>query len=194
MSTYACVSNRPPGFKNNNKVIFDEGNGIPIMTKDNITVQDVYRNNFLFLSEGPNQIIYKNMANKTLDTLNDGSPLKELFFSQENTDRIQKKIKKDIFIKTNGKFKLTTDQDETDVRQVMKATYLEYAKQNPNYIIRQVKFLNEKTLEFIIPSILENLKQLKIYLRDIDSPLDPIMLPVNASRGGKVLPSITTRW
>jgi hypothetical protein len=121
------------------------------------------------------------------------TPLGEIFFSPENIARIQKQIKREVFIRSNGKYKLNIDQNETDLLVVMRAVYISDAENSPYKIVHQVKKLNHRTIERIVPDMLSMIKQDQKYLDELDKPINPIPLPVNVSRAGRLsLPSVTT--
>jgi len=123
------------------------------------------------------------------------TPLGEIFFSPDNIKRLQNKIKKSIFIESKGKYKLQVDQNESDLLVVMRAVYIQDSYNSPYRIIHQVKELNEKVINRILPDMMSNIKQNEEYLNIIDKPIDPIPLPVNVSRAGRLsLPSVTTIW
>jgi hypothetical protein len=123
------------------------------------------------------------------------TPLGEVFFSPDNINRLQNKIKKSVFIETKGKYKLQIDQNESDLLIVMRAVYIQDSYNAPYRIIHQVKELNEKVINRILPDMISNIKQNEEYLNVIDKPMDPIPLPVNVSRAGRLsLPSVTTIW
>ena len=123
------------------------------------------------------------------------TPLGEVFFSPDNIKRLQNKIKKSIFIESKGKYKLQVDQNESDLLVVMRAVYIQDSYNSPYRIIHQVKELNEKVVNRILPDMISNIKQNEEYLNIIDKPIDPIPLPVNVSRAGRLsLPSVTTIW
>jgi len=123
------------------------------------------------------------------------TPLGELFFSYKNIKRIQDAIKREILIKSNGKYRLVTDQDESDLLVVMRAVYITDAINSPYKIVHQVKELNRCVLRRIIDEMISNIKQNEEYLKVIDKPIEPIPLPVNVSRAGRLsLPSVTTTF
>ena len=123
------------------------------------------------------------------------TPLGEVFFSPDNINRLQNKIKKSVFIETKGKYKLQIDQNESDLLIVMRAVYIQDSYNAPYRIIHQVKELNEKVINRILPDMISNIKQNEEYLNVIDKPMDPIPLPVNVNRSGRLsLPSVTTIW
>ena len=123
------------------------------------------------------------------------TPLGELYFSQENINRLQKMIKYEIFIRTNGKYKLEVEQNESDLLVVMRDIYITCGKNMPYQLVRQVKELNHKTVEKIIPDMISMIKQDDTYIKQLDKPIDPIPLPVCVNSKGRIsLPSVTTTF
>jgi hypothetical protein len=121
------------------------------------------------------------------------TPLGEIFFSPENIARLQKQIKTEIFIRSNGKYKLNVDQNESDLLVVMRAVYISDAENSPYRIVHQVKELNHRTIERIIPDMLSMIRQDQKYLDELDRPINPIPRPINVSRAGRLsLPSTTS--
>ena len=123
------------------------------------------------------------------------TPLGELFFCPDNIRRLQNKIKKSVFIESKGKYKLDADQNESDLLVVMRAVYIQDSFNSPYRIVHQVKELNQKVINRILPDMITNIKQNEEYISAIERPIDPIPLPVNVSRAGRLsLPSVTTIW
>lgn len=121
--------------------------------------------------------------------------LRKMYFSQENIDRLQKKIRKEIKRQSDGKYTLEVDQDETDLTVAMDAVFERYARHLPNQIIRQVKELNQHTLDYIIPDMLTNIRQASTYVKRLNEPIKPIDRPLNVNGGSKgTLPSFTSVW
>jgi hypothetical protein len=136
-----------------------------------------------------------NIANTVLRGIVEDNELSRLFLSQENIDRIQKKLKVVVYERSQGKFKLEENQDESDLIVVMRYIYLDHCKNLPTQLVRQVKLLNDKTVEYIIPDLLTNIKQYYGYIRDISQPITPIMRPMGTTNAGRrTLPSYTTLW
>jgi hypothetical protein len=118
-----------------------------------------------------------------------------IFFSDENMARIQKKIKEEVLNRTKGQYQLDEDQDESDLMIVMRAVYLDKCKNLPGETVRQVKLLNQQTVDYIVPDLISNIKQYFGYVKDINKPLQPMMRPMNVNNAGrKLLPSISTLW
>lgn len=121
------------------------------------------------------------------------TPLGEIFFSPQNISRMQKLIKREVFVRSNGKYKLQVDQNESDLLVVMRAVYINDGQNMPYKLIHQVKELNHKTIERIVPDMISIIKQDQEYLNQLDKPINPIPLPVNVSKAGRLsLPSVTT--
>jgi hypothetical protein len=123
------------------------------------------------------------------------TPLGELFFSPENINRLQQMVKYEVFLRTNGKYKLEIDQNESDLLVVMRAVYISDAMNQPYRLVHQVKILNHRTIERIVPDMISMIKQDDEYVKQLDKPLDPIPLPVNVNNAGRLaLPSVTTTF
>jgi hypothetical protein len=125
----------------------------------------------------------------------ENDPLGKIFFSTENAKRIQKMIKKEIAARSKCAYILEEDQDESDLLVAMRAVYAEHARFLPDKLVRQVKELNNKVINYIVPDMMTNIKQQYAYIKEINEPLKPIMRPVNVNNAGRrTLPSITTSW
>lgn len=117
--------------------------------------------------------------------INDNSELSKVFFSKENIKRIQKLIRKEVFRKTNGQFKLDVDQDEKSLVVAMQNIYLENAQFLPDQPVRQTKRLNRKVIEETVPRMITEIKQGYGYLQEINKPLQPIPRPISVSNAGR---------
>jgi len=191
---YASFTTTPPKFSKPHEAFYDDkGTGVPTLDENNMTIQDIYRTPFLFLQEHRKN--YSNMASTALKGIQSESELSKLFFSDENFKRLQKKIKKEIFNRTNGQFRLEADQEQRDLFISMRAVYMEHARFLPGQIVRQVKRLNQKVVDDIVPGMITEIRQHYGYLKEINKPLTPIPRPQNMSNAGRrTLPSITTVW
>src|SRR3989304_2485995 len=179
----------PPYYGKESRAFYDEGKGIPQMNVNNMTLQDFYRTPFLFIQEHHKN--YKNMVTYALKGIQSESELSKLFFSDKNIQRLQRMIKREVFERTNGQFRLDVDQEMRDIYIAMRAVYLEHARFLPNQIVRQVKRLNKKVVDEVTPGIITMIKQEFGYLKEINKPIDPIPLPVNINSAGRhQLPSV----
>lgn len=193
MSNYAPFTTKPPFYGREGEPLYDRGQGVPAITEHNMTIQDIYRTPFLFIQEHRNN--YKEIGKNALKGIIVQSELSKMFFSDENIKRIQKMIKKEVYKRTRGEFRLDLDQDLNDIYIAMRATYLENARFLPGQVVRQVKRLNIRVVSEIVPGIITELRQYYGYLKEINKPLNPIDRPINANNAGRLqLPSITTSW
>lgn len=188
---FASYSNIPPYHGKKYHAQYDRGQGVPKIDENNLTVQDMYRTPFLFLQEHRKN--YNNMATTALKGIQINSELSKLFFSDKNIKRIQHMIRKEIYRRTNGEFRLDIDQELRDLFIAMRAVYMEHARFLPNQIVRQVKRLNLKVIDEVVPGMITEIKQEYGYLKEINKPLTMIPLPLNANNAGRrTLPSVTT--
>ena len=136
-----------------------------------------------------------NLATTALKGMIETNSINKIFFSAENIVRLQKKIKLAIYERSGRKFKLEEDQDESDLIVVMRAVYFDNCRNLEHNPIRQVKQLNDKVVEYIVPDMLTNIRQCYGYIRDISSPITPPMRPIGTtSAGRRLIPSYTTMW
>jgi len=193
---FATYNNKPPEYGTPFKNLgnYDQGQGVPKLTANNITVQDIYRTPFLLLQE--HRTNYPNMSSTALKGIQTDSELSRLFFSDTNIVRLQKMIKRAVFERTKGEFKLEIDQDVKELLISMRSIYLLEARfLNDGMIIRQAKRLNQKVIDEAIPGIITNIRQYYGYLREINKSPTPITRPINTSNAGRsLLPSISTTF
>jgi hypothetical protein len=189
-SDFAEWNDAPP---NQNSTYDNKGQGIPQMTKNNSTIHDILRTPFLLTHDHKKD--FRNQSTVALQGVQANSEMSKIFFSTKNIVRLQKRIKREVFKRTNGKYKLDIDQEERDLLIVMRSIYLEFGRFLPGQIIRQVKRLNNKVIDEILPSMLTEIRQYYGYLDDINEPIKPLMRPLNVSNAGRrLLPSVTSTF
>ena len=148
-----------------------------------------------FVQNQNNWATENSIQKSMLEGVQTPTPLGELFFSPENINRLQQMIKYEVFVRTNGKYKLEIDQNESDLLIVMRAAYIQDAMNQPYKLVHQVKILNHRVMERILPDMISMIKQDEEYVKQLDRPLDPIPLPVNVNNAGRLaLPSVTTTF
>jgi hypothetical protein len=130
-----------------------------------------------------------NISDNVLKGALTSTPLSELFFSRDNINRLQQMIKSEVFKRSNGKYLMKTNQNESDLIIVMRAVYISDALNAPYRIVHQVKKLNHLVIERIVDEMITNIKTNEEYLNQLDKPINPIPLPVcSASAGRRTLP------
>lgn len=121
--------------------------------------------------------------------------LSKEYFSRKNMKKIQELLKSYIYKKTHGKFRLDMDQDENDLLVAMRSVFMECAVFIPTNVEKQISVLNRKTIEYIAPDMITEIKQQYKYIKDISSPPKQLDRPMNVNGGQKkALPSYTSTW
>jgi hypothetical protein len=119
--------------------------------------------------------------------IHSGSEVANLFFSQKNIDILQDGIRFSVYSKTNNQY-VIDKQSDTELKVVMRSIYLQYSKNLPDDLVSQVKSLNSKVLDYVVPRILSELLQHLQYVRDISSLPVPMERSQNMSaKGTRVL-------
>jgi len=110
-----------------------------------------------------------------------------LFFSCNNIDVLQDGIRYMIYKKTGGKYVIGRQSDH-DLKIVMRSIYLQYSKNLPGDVIKQVRELNAKVLDWTVNEVLSNLKQYDKYREDASTlPLPMDYGPLVTQKGTKTL-------
>ena len=114
--------------------------------------------------------------------------LTNVFFSLENKDYLQQKIREEVLRKKN--FGIGPQSDKR-LSVVMESIFHEHARHLPYDIKGQIAELDHYVLDNVVPDVISNVEQKIGYIRDINKPIDPIELPKNVSvKGTKTLPSV----
>lgn len=195
-TNYSPFSNEPVSNKKFNFTNSEKQGEFDPFTKNSVTAEDIYKTSFLMLQDSP-KAGYNPLkeTNEAIKNLSCNSELSKIFFSDSNIKRVQRLLKKEIYDRSNGKYKMEVDQEEKELVYVMRAIYIEFAKFVPNQIVRQVKLLNKKVIEQIMPSIISSIKHKEGYLKRINNPINPIQLPINVNNAGRnLLPGFSTIW
>lgn len=177
----------PAAYNQKNLKVNRVKNGTIDYTKDNVASYDekyeIYNNKDYDRARAATQSFFE---------IND---ITRIFFSNKNMQRIQRKIRDEVCRITKGQYVLDCDQDESDLTIIMRGVYFDKGKNLPDNPIRQVKILNQQTVDYLVPDLISNVKQYFGYIRDINAPLEPIARPMALNTSGRrTLPSPTTVW
>jgi len=144
---------------------------------------------FLFLNHHPKN--YATRARKILKNKEFSSDLVyNLFLSKENVEIIQRGIILKVFYDTKKRFKIKP-QDPKAIRVVMLNIFNQYARQLPSNITEQLRELNYRVIQSVVPHIITELEQYADYIKEIHRPFQLIDRPLNmSSRGNRTLPSV----
>jgi len=119
----------------------------------------------------------------------DHTALSDAFFTRKNADRIQHEIKKEVYRMSGPKQYTIDDQDVDELKMIMRAMYLQYAKNNSFNIEGQINELNKLVIDWAAPRIMSEIDQYNYYLNDISHLPVPLEKPLNMSSAGtKSLP------
>ena len=120
--------------------------------------------------------------------------LENTFFSDENIALINKQLILTVFKKTNRQYKIM-DQSTESLTIVMRYVFLEHARHLPYNILEQIRELNLRVVNEIIPIIITQITQRTEYLKTIAEPRNILALPINVHGGSRQnLPSVTTTF
>ena len=95
-----------------------------------------------------------------------------------------KKVKSEVYRRSGPKKYVIDDQDVDELKMIMRAIYLQYAKNNPFNIEGQVAELNDIIIEWCVPRILSEVDHYNYYLNDISKMPVPLSQPMNMSSAG----------
>ena len=106
------------------------------------------------------------------------------FFTTCNVETIQQAIRREVYIRSGPKKYTIDDQDVDELKMVMRAMYLQYAKNNQFNIEGQINELNELVVKWSAPSIMSEIEQYNYYINYISHLPIPLQQPMNMSSAG----------
>ena len=112
------------------------------------------------------------------------SPLSAAFFTRSNATYLQSAIKQAVRALSGVKQYQIDDQDVDELKMVMRAMYLQYAKNQPFNLQGQVQELNQMVVDWSAPRIVSEITQYEFYLNDISHLPVPMEKPLNMSSAG----------
>jgi hypothetical protein len=119
----------------------------------------------------------------------DHTALSDTFFTRKNVDVIQQAIQKEVYRISGPKKYVIDAQDVDEIKMIMRAMYLQYAKNSPFNIEGQVNELNQLVIKWSVPRIMSEIEQYNYYLNDISHLPVPLAQPMSMSSAGtKSLP------
>lgn len=115
------------------------------------------------------------------------NPISDLYFSPNNVQVLQDGIRYKVWKDTNQQY-VIAPQNEQELRIVMRSIYFQYAQHRPNDIVEQVRALNAKVLEWVVPEVISNMRQFEKYRQDASQlPMPMDRAPLMTQKGTKVL-------
>lgn len=115
------------------------------------------------------------------------TPLNRAYFSKANMKIVQNAIRRRIFDLSGGT-QVIDEQNQFELRTVMRSIFLDYARHLPTNIPEQIAELNERVIEYCVEHVWSSVQHYLKYLNDISHMPTPIAAPVQVSiKGDKVL-------
>ncbi len=134
---------------------------------------------------------YKFEALKHIQT---NSRLSLVFFSNDNLDRLQNMIRYNVWVKSDKQF-VIGKQSDIELELVMRAMYLQHARNLDCNIPEQVQELDDMVVNFCVPKIINEVIQYNGYLQQLEYLPIPEDRPTNmSSKGTRTLRSVTTTF
>ena len=109
------------------------------------------------------------------------TPLNTLFFSDDNTNLLQRAVRQSFKDKTGGAIDY---QNKDDMFAIMRAVFINNAGNHGTNVNEQVKFMNEMVIKTALSQIQSGVSQFMGYMRDIDTMAIPPTPPANTSTYG----------
>ena len=116
----------------------------------------------------------------------DTSKLSDMYFSKENIQHIQNKLREGVYMKSNGQYKIG-EQDCDSLKVIMRSIFLQYSANMSDNIQNQIEALDTMVLNYCIPQVFSEAKAYLKYLSDASSMYVPMSHPVLAKENDKQL-------
>jgi hypothetical protein len=115
------------------------------------------------------------------------NPVSSIFFSDINIDALQEAIRYQVYLRSCKKHTIGK-QSDTELKVIMRATYLENARHRDYDVLPEIKRLNQLVLDFAVPRIIQEIKMYTTYTNDIERlPVPMDRGEFQSSKGTKVL-------
>ncbi len=161
---------------------------------NNIWIPDKIKNgriDILDKIKGSTKIIKQSILNddnsSSISQRLENTNLSVAYFSKQNINKIQNAIIREVYNKSAGKYKIST-QSEQELLIIMRSYYLQYGKNLPNNLNSQIEKLNNMVIEWASNEIITNIEQYLKYKETVSTlpmPLERSQLP--SQKGTKTL-------
>tara|TARA_B110000483_G_C18197200_1_gene543554 strand:+ start:2779 stop:3273 length:495 start_codon:yes stop_codon:yes gene_type:complete len=141
-----------------------------------------------------NNTTQTNFQVEALYGIQETTQLNQSYFSKENMNIIQDKIRYQVYINTEKKH-VIGKQSDVELEIVMRSIYLQHSPNLPTQVKEQIKYLNELVCNWCVEKIIPEIYQYMGYLKEVEYMPVPLEHPVNlSSKGSKNLRSVTTTF
>ncbi len=110
----------------------------------------------------------------------ESSLLSKTFFSKQNIQIIQNAIREGVYKQSNNQY-IIAEQDDINLKIIMRALYLQYSRNNQSNITKQVENLNNIVSGHCIPKIISEAKAYNQYRIDASTLVTPIDKPIQTT-------------
>jgi hypothetical protein len=121
--------------------------------------------------------------NNALAGIQETTPLSNLFFSNENVEKIQNGIIRGVSEQSNGQYQIS-NQSQDQLLIIMRAIYLQNSLNQRNNIEGQCNTLNKMVIDYAVRKIIPEIQSYIRYQKDITSNPQPLAHPQNVSMVG----------
>jgi len=112
--------------------------------------------------------------------------LSKAFFSGKNIQIVQNGIRAGVYNKSNQQY-VVGEQNMDELQIIMRAIFLQYAKNLPSDISEQINDLNKIVLDYSINQVFGEADGYMKYKRDASTLVVPIAMPVMSTTNDKQL-------
>lgn len=114
----------------------------------------------------------------------ESSDLSKMFFNTNNVSEIQSQLKRQVYNRSGSKKYQIDNQDVDELQMIMRAMFLQYARNDATNIQGQVNTLNDLVVNWSVPRIISSVDSYAFYLKDIQTMPLPMQQPVCLSGAG----------
>ena len=130
--------------------------------------------------------VENNSFHSSLNGIQETSNLSCAFFSNANIKFIQNAIRKGIYDKSNGKY-IIGEQDNDTLNIIMRSIYLQNSTNLETNIPKQIMSLNNLVINYAINQIYGEVNGYMRYKNDISTLAVPMNLPIYANKTSNTL-------
>jgi hypothetical protein len=109
-----------------------------------------------------------------------------IFFSKDNIQIIQNSLRAEVYRLSNGEYTIS-QQDNDELKIIMRALYLESAVNLPTNIREQVAALNQHVVNHCVPKLMNEISAYLKYKRDASNMYTVMTWPAYDNVKGKTL-------
>lgn len=112
--------------------------------------------------------------------------LSNAFFSQQNIQTLQNGLRSGVYKRSNGVY-LIGEQNEDELKVVMRSVFLQNSKNQPTHIKEQITELNQLVLDYAVGQVYGEAEGYMKYQHDVSNMYEPIEPPILSNPNDKQL-------